>query len=136
MEAAQTAAEARLKAVWPQGRVWPLGKVDTPDATPYIALALSSPAPAHADGAGVPRSRSYRLSGYCVGSTAGEIQRAFDAMDRAFVGHELDVEGWDFGPPDPDEVVSSQPRRDPDGGEFGGQLVAIVDIPLHAYPEE
>lgn len=135
MEIVQTAALDRLKAEWPKGRVWLLGDVRDQQATPYIALVLSSPRPAHADGAGAPRSRGYRLSGWCVGRTAGEVQRAFDAMDRAFVGHLLDVDGWDFGPPDPDEIVTATPRRDPDGS-FGGHLVGVVDIPLHAYPKE
>lgn len=135
MEALHKAATARLQETWPQGRVYPYGGHKDAQGTPYIALSLSSPRPAHADGAGRPRSRAYRLSGWCVGRTDGEIQRAFNAMFEAFLGHCLVVPGWDFGPPDPEEMVTASPRRDPDG-EFGGQLVAIVDIPLHGFPKE
>lgn len=134
-EAFLAAAKARLESSWSQGRVYELGSVPGLAVTPYVSMSLSTPAPEHTGGDGAGRSRRYRLACQVIGRTSGECLRAGERVHDAFNGHSLDVAGFDVSPPDPDEWVSSDPRRD-DDAEDGGLLSMAVVIPFYAYPEE
>lgn len=98
-------------------------------------MSLSTPAPEHVGGDGAGRSRRYRLACQVIGRTSGECLRAAERVHVAFNGHVLEVPGYDVSPPDPDEWVSSDPRRD-DDAENGGLLSMAVVITFYAYPEE
>ena len=127
-----TAALATMRAAYKPAQVHEANKVPVSPTTPYAVVSVSSGAPGNAR-AGQWGSKSYRVVIQCFGKTMGELVAPCEAANAAFLNKSLQVEGWDVGPPHPEEVVSSQPIRDPDGGTL---LACTLIYPLHAYPTE
>jgi hypothetical protein len=133
MLAEQTAAVAALRAAWKPAQVHEQGKVPASPTTPYAVVGVTTSAPTTPNNNGQWGSKFFRVVIQFVGKSTTELSAPVEAADEAFLDKSLAVEGWDVAPPDPSDVVSSQPFRDMDAG---GLLTCTVLYPMYAFPEE
>lgn len=92
------AAIERVRAVWPQGRVYKPRKVPANPITPYIVMYGDAGRGAVAMNDGTAAAGAHRLMPMAVGATTDEVDRATDALARGLVEYRLPVAGFDCTP--------------------------------------